>query len=119
DHALDQCLERLAVIVGAANDLVVDVGNVAHVGYVVTAMTQPASDHVEGDHHPRMADMTEVIHGHATDIHAHLIPLQRNQCVLGLTEGVVNRQRHYCPQESRRVTVRLNTGAPGWLSLMS
>src|SRR5690606_23930442 len=73
DHALHQGLERLAILVGAADDLVVDVGNVAHVGDVVAAVAQPAADHVEGDHHPGMTDMTEVIHGHAAHVHAHLV----------------------------------------------
>ncbi|MNQ89270.1 hypothetical protein D3C85_1045720 [compost metagenome] len=119
DHALHQGLERLAVLVGAANDLVVDIGDVAHVGEVIAAMAQPARHHVERHHHPGMADMAEVIDGHAADIHAHLVADQRLQGLLGLAQGVVDRQRHHWPQESRRVTVRLNTGLPGWESFRS
>ncbi|MCY1535401.1 hypothetical protein D9M68_708030 [compost metagenome] len=119
DHALHQRFERLAVLVGATDDLVVDIGDVAHVGEVIAAMAQPARHHVEGHHHPRMADMAEVIDGHAADIHAHLVADQRLQGLLGLAQGVVDRQRHHWPQESRRVTVRLNTGLPGCESFRS
>ncbi|MCY1209951.1 hypothetical protein D9M72_216200 [compost metagenome] len=119
DHALHQRLERFSVLIGATNDLVIDVGDVAHVGKVVATMTQPARHHVEGHHHAGMADVAEVIDRHAADIHAHLVADQRPQRFLGLAEGVVDRQRHHWPQESRRVTVRLNTGLPGWVSFRS
>ncbi|MDT4843544.1 hypothetical protein FQZ97_774780 [compost metagenome] len=95
DHALDQRLERLAVLVGAADDLVVDVGDVAHVGQVVAALAQPAGDHVERHHHPRMADMAEVIDGHAADVHAHLVADQRLEVFLGLAQRVVDLQHDH------------------------
>ncbi len=119
DHSLDQRLERLAVLAGTADDLVVDVGDVTHVGHVVAAVAQPTGDHVERDHHPCMTDVAEVIDRHATDVHTHLIAFQRAERFLGLGQRVVDRQRHHWPQESRSVTVRLNTGAPGLLSFMS
>src|SRR5690606_25127426 len=57
DHALDQRFERLTVVLGAADDLVVDVGNVAHIGDVIASMAQPARHHVERHHYPRMTDV--------------------------------------------------------------
>lgn len=95
DHALDQRLERLAVLAGTTNDLVVDVGDVTYVGHIVAAMAQPTGDHVERDHHPCMTDVAEVIDRHATDVHAHLVVFQRAERFLGLGQRVVDRQRHH------------------------
>ncbi len=90
DHALHQRLERLAVFIGTPNDLVVDIGDVAHVSDLVAALTQPAGDHVEGHHHSCMADVAEVIDGHTAHIHAHLVAFQRLEGFLGLAQGVVD-----------------------------
>lgn len=95
DHALDQRLERLAVLVGPADDLVVDVGDVTHIGHVIAALAQPAGDDVEGNHHPGVTDMAEVIDGHAAHVHAHAITFQRLERFLGLAQRVVDRQCHY------------------------
>src|SRR5690606_33229041 len=120
DHALGQLLEAFAILGSTADDLVVDVGDVAYVGQVVTTVAQPAGYHIEGHHDPGMADMTEVIHGHAADVHAHLVVHKRTQRLLGLAQGVIDLQGHaHCPQESRRVTVRLNTRSPGRECLLS
>ena len=119
DHPRHQVGEGLAVGVGAVDDLVVDVRDVAHVGQVIAAMAQPAGDDIEGHHAAAMAQVAVVIDGHAADVHAHLPRHQRREGFLGLGQGVVEVQRHHCPQESRRVTVRLNTGLPGAESLRS
>ncbi|MNZ84548.1 hypothetical protein D3C78_1033100 [compost metagenome] len=95
DHALDQGFERLAVLVGAADDLVVDVGDIAYVGQLVAALAQPAGDHVERHHHPRMADMAEVIDGHAAHVHANLVADQRLEVFLGLAQRVVDLQHDH------------------------
>src|SRR3546814_1081451 len=50
DHAFGQRIVRLTVFPGTVDDLVFDVGDVAHVGQVITAETQPAGHQVESDH---------------------------------------------------------------------
>jgi hypothetical protein len=55
---------------GAADDLVVDVGDVAHVGQGVAAGPQPARDHVEHHHDAGVAEMAEIVDRHAADVHA-------------------------------------------------
>ena len=63
------------ILVSPLDDLVVDIGNIAHIGHVIAEMAQITGDDIEDHHHPGMADMTEVIDRHTTDIHADLIAL--------------------------------------------
>ncbi len=91
DHALGQRVERLAVFIGAVDDLVVDVGDVAHIGQVVTAETQPAGHQVEGNHAAAVADVAVVVHGHAAHVHAHFVAIERLEDFFGLAECVVDR----------------------------
>ncbi len=54
-------------------DLVVDVGDVAHIGDVLGAVevAQQPEQHVEDDDRPRIADMGEVVDRRPAHIHAH------------------------------------------------
>jgi hypothetical protein len=62
---------------GAADDLVVDVGDVAHIGHAQAAGLEPALHHIKRHHHARMADVAQVVHRHAADIHAYMAGLDR------------------------------------------
>ena len=73
DHAASEGLEGFTVLLGAPNDLVVDIGDVAHIGQLVAAMAQPARNHIECHHYPCMPDVAEVIDRHTADVHADLI----------------------------------------------
>ena len=75
DEAIGQGVKILAVLLGTMNDLIVDVGNVAHIGHVVTPGPQPTQHHVEHHHDPRVTDMTVVVDGHAAHVHPHLARL--------------------------------------------
>ncbi|MNR14934.1 hypothetical protein D3C85_1314340 [compost metagenome] len=92
DHAIDQRLEGLAVVVGALDDLVVDVGDIAHIGHLIATLAQPAGDHVERHHHPRVTDMAEVVNRHAAHVHAHLVVHQRFEDVFAFGQRVVDRE---------------------------
>ena len=61
----------------AADDFVVDVGNIAYIVDRQTTGAQPALHDIESDQHARVAQMTIVVNGHATDIHAYLARLSR------------------------------------------
>ena len=62
---------------GTGNDLIVDVGKVAHIGNLKTLETQQADHDVKNNHGPGMTDMTTVINGDPADIDAHLRRIQR------------------------------------------
>ncbi|CWR70420.1 Uncharacterised protein [Neisseria meningitidis] len=50
-----QFADGLAVFSRAGNDFVVDVGDVAHISERITALAQPAGNHVKHHHHTGMA----------------------------------------------------------------
>ena len=93
DEAAGQAGERLAVLDSTTDDLVVDVGDVAHVGDLVATRTQPALHHVEGHQHPRMADVAVVIDRHATDIQPHPPRFEGLEVFLATGQGVVELER--------------------------
>ena len=67
-------------------DLVVDVGDVAHVGDLVAAAAQPADQGVEGDGGAQVADVRGALHGGATQVDADLPGGDRAQ---GLDAGAL------------------------------
>src|SRR5581483_2447559 len=122
-EAFCQREEIFAELVGALDDLVVDVGDVADVGDLEPALAQMARDHVEGDHRARVAEVDEVVGGRAAGVHAHAAGLTRNQLDLLALEGVVNsnhwrRRRRYhtlkaTNASSRRQIAGAHQNAPG------
>ena len=76
------------------DDLVVDVGDVAHVGDRVATGLQPALYHVERHHHAGVTHMTQVIDGHAADIHAHLARHQGHEGLNLTRQAVEHSQAH-------------------------
>ncbi len=92
DEARGQGVDRLAVLLRAADDLVVDIRDIAHVGDAVAAGAQPAPHHVERHHHPGVAEVAVVVDGHAADVHANFARTQRNEFLLGAAEAVVDLQ---------------------------
>ena len=97
DEAVGQLLDRFPILDGALDDLVVDVGDVAHIGQVIAAETQPAGHQVEGNHAAAVADVAVVVHGHAAHVHAHLVAIQRLEDFFALGERVVDRQHFIFP----------------------
>src|SRR5690606_37516251 len=69
---------------GAGVDLVVHVRDVAYIGYVLGAVerAQQAEQHVEDDHRPRIADMSEVVDSRPAHIHAHIAGIERDEILL-------------------------------------
>ena len=100
DEARGQVEDALAVLGRALDDLVVDVGDVAHVGDREAARTQPAAHDVEHDHDARVPDVAVVVDGHAAHVHAHLARLDGYEILLLARERVVDLQH---AGEARRV----------------
>ena len=92
DVALGERRHALALLGGAADDLVVDVGDVAHVGDAQAAGAQPALHHVEHHHHARMPEMAVVVHGHAAHVHPHFARVQGHEVLLGARHRVIDTQ---------------------------
>ncbi len=67
-----QLRDRLAVLDGALDDLVIDVGDIAHISNVQSRLAQPALHHIEHHHHPSVTKMAIVVDRHAADVHADL-----------------------------------------------
>ncbi len=94
DHLVGQRADRDTAIQCTADDLVVDVGDVAHILDFVAAGAQPALHHVKRHHHAGMADVAQVVDGHAADVHAHMARFDRGKLFQGTRERVVDAQTH-------------------------
>ena len=94
DHAFGQGTDGLAVVQRALDDLVVDVGDVAHIGHAQTAGLEPALHHVEGDHGARMAQVAEVVDRHAADVHAGMAGFERGKGLQRTRQRVVDAKAH-------------------------
>jgi len=90
DEAPSQRLDRRAALGRALDDLVVDVGDIAHVGDAQAARAQPALHHVENHEHAGVAEVAVVVHRHAADVHAHFARANRHEVLLGPRERVVD-----------------------------
>jgi cysteinyl-tRNA synthetase len=79
---------------GARVDLVVDVGDVAHIGDVIGAidMAQQPKQHVEDDDRPRIADMGEVIDRRAAYVHAHVLRIDGDKILLRPRQRIIQAQ---------------------------
>ena len=100
-HAPDRLVQRQArkIPCGAVVDLVVDVGDVAHVSDVVRAIEVPqqAEQHVEHDHRARVADMGKIVDRRSADIHADIVRIERHEGPLFPGQGIVQAQLHGYP----------------------
>jgi hypothetical protein len=94
DHLVGQLADGDAAFDGTSDDLVLDVGDVAHVGDAKAARHQPAIHHVESHHHARVAHVTEVVDGDAADVHPHVTGLQRLEVFQAAGQRVVDAQGH-------------------------
>ncbi len=92
DEALGQRRHRLAVFLRAVDDLVVDVGDVAHEVHVVTGSDQVATHEIEHDQHACVTEMAIVINGDAADVHADLAGHPRLEYFLATGQRIVDLQ---------------------------
>ena len=90
DKFLRERVDTDATFVGAGNDFVVYVGDVAHIGERVAVLAQPAGNYVKHHQHAGVPEVAVVIHGHAAHIHAHVLRVERDKGFFLAGEGVVN-----------------------------
>ena len=94
-------LGRAALLVGAIDDLVIDVREVLGEGDLVAARDEPAADHIEADERTGVADVDVVVDGGAAHVHADLALLDGAE-VLFLVGGAVVDLHRYLPLGPRR-----------------
>src|SRR5438094_2350027 len=90
--AFGQSRNGLTSLRRAADDLVVDIGNIAHISQRIAACTQPALYYVEHDHHSRMPEMAEVVRRDPAHVHPHPRRIEGNERFLPAAEAVVEFQ---------------------------
>ena len=77
-----------------AQDLVLDVGDVAAEGHPVTAGLQPPDHDVEAHGRPQVADVRRRLHRGAAQVHRHLTRRERRELAHRARGGVVKLQGH-------------------------
>jgi hypothetical protein len=77
-------------------DLVVDVGDVAHIGDVLRAVqvAQQAEQHVEHDGRPRITDMRVVVNRRPAHIRAHVVGIEWLERLFRARQRVVQAKAH-------------------------
>ena len=93
-RAIGQCLDALAVIGGADDDAVVDVGDVAHIGDARIAPLQQAVERVEHHDGPRIADVHVIVDRRAADVEAHVPCIERNERLFFARQRIVDDEGH-------------------------
>jgi hypothetical protein len=93
-HLVGELANRDTTLDGAADDLVVDVRDVAHIGDLPATGAQPALHDIEGHHHAGVADVAEVVDGHAAHVHAHMAGVDGLEVFERAREAVVDTQGH-------------------------
>ncbi len=103
--APDRLVERQVgeVAQGARVDLVVEVGEVAHIGDGILAidMAQQPEQHVEDNRRAGVADMGEVVDRRAADIHPHVLRIYGHEVLLRARQRVGKAQALECPGRRR------------------
>ncbi len=94
DHLVGEGADRDAALERAADDLVVDVGDVAHVGDAKPERLQPALGDVEREHEARVAHVAEVVDRDAADVEPDVTGLDRREDLGRPRQRVVDAKCH-------------------------
>ncbi len=76
------------------NDLVIDIGDVPHIGDLRIEPAQQPRQRIEHHHRARITDMGVVIDRRAAHIHADMTFIDRNELFLLPGQRIVDLQRH-------------------------
>ena len=116
----DQLLQRprrpgLLPCQGGGVDLVIHIGEVAHIGHLPRAidMAQQPEQRVEHHHRPGIADMGAVIDRGATDIDPHILRIDRDKDVLRPCLRIVQPDRHHVPNPECGTAARMPSPGAG------
>ena len=78
---------------GARVDLVLDVGDVPHIGDMRIELAQQPRQHVEHHHGPRIADMHQVVDRRPAHVHPDVVGIERHEPLLPARQAVVQEKR--------------------------
>ena len=81
---------RTALLVGALDDLVIDIGEVLGERDLVAARDEPTADHVKADERAGVADVNVVVDRGAAHVHADLAGLDGLELFLFMGSAVVD-----------------------------
>jgi hypothetical protein len=84
---------RDALDLGEGDDLVVDIGDVAHILHAQPLLAQEAHHNVRHQRRPRIAHMAQSVHRGAAAVDAAAAGVAQDQFPLGTREGVVDVDR--------------------------
>ena len=93
-EALGQAVYRLAGLPGRGIDLVVHIGDVAHVLDLRIGDPQQAHENIESDRRHAVADMRQVVDRGTADVDAHFVRMQRHEGLFAAGAGVVQVDSH-------------------------
>ncbi len=97
-HGLNETVGQgphlLAILRRPLDNLVIDIGDVADIVDLIATAAQITHHHIKDHHHPGMAQMTEIVDGHATDVDPHFAGNNGLQWLLGATQGVMDLEHH-------------------------
>ena len=95
-----------AAFLGGGIDLVINVGDVAHVGDCRVEAAQQPHEYIEDHHRAGVADVGVVIDRRPADIQAHVFIVQRDKFFFGAVERIVDLQGHGVISQSPRSAAR-------------
>ena len=95
DIGLGHFLPVPAFLIGAADDLVVHIREVADEGHVQALRAHVADQQVKDDGRAGMPDMAVVVGGDAADVHVHLAGTQGSEGFLFTGKGIVELHGRY------------------------
>ena len=91
NKTLGQGGEILTIIIGTGDDLVVNIGDIAHIGHLFRTidMAQVTVNDIKHHQHPRMTNMAIVIYRHTTHVHSDTCRIDRNKAFLLLGKVIM------------------------------
>jgi len=93
-----------ALLVGALDDLVIDIGEVLGERDLVAARDEPATNHVKADERAGIADVDIIVNGRAADVDAILAGHLRDELFFLTGQGVENLHKNlsFCVADRSR-----------------
>ena len=87
---LSDGFHRGALLVGAADHLIIDIGEILHEGHVIAQMRKKAAQRIEDHERARVADMEIIVNRWAAGIDTHMAFPDRHKRLLFAAKRIVN-----------------------------
>ena len=107
NHSRGELTHAFLVLDASFDDLVIYVCDVANISHLVTTGLEPTLDDIKCHHRTRVANVTQVINGHAAHVHLQMPINQWAKILKRRTERVVNSKCHENLAEIERLRLTL------------